>query len=450
MTGAEPDLLIEDLHSSLVDPALETMNFLNEVAARFPGAVSFAAGRPHEEFYDLDAIPRHLRTFQRYLEREKGVDPGEVRRTVLQYGRTKGVIHELLARNLRLDEGIDADPQSIVVTVGCQEAMFLVLRALCAHEDDIVLAVAPRYVGLTGAARLLDREVWPVRETASGVDLGHLVEQIAAARAASKRPRACYLIPDFANPSGLRLDLGTRKALLAIAERHDLLLLEDNPYGLFQADDEPRPPTLKALDTGRRVIYLGSLAKTCFPGARVGYLVADQRVATATSATVLLADEISKLKSMLTINTSPLTQAIVAGRLLEHGCSLVAATRAENAVYRRNMRLLREGLERRFPRSGPLKVTWNAPAGGFFVVLTVPFAADDDALEYSARHHGVLWTPMTHFYGAGEGGGTHQMRLSVSVMTPEQIDAGLERLLSLVTDRAGQKAGSVSDAQGKG
>jgi (S)-3,5-dihydroxyphenylglycine transaminase len=427
------ELHAEQLHASLADPALNSMNFLNEVSSRFPDAVSFAAGRPSEEHYDLDAIPRYLRTFQEYMAREHGADHGQVTRVLLQYGRTKGIIHELLARNLQLDEGIDVDPESIVVTVGCQEAMFLVIRALCADADDIVLAVTPRYVGLTGAARLLDRQVWPVRETASGIDLVHLADQIGAAHAAGKRPRLLYLTPDFANPSGLVLDLDTRVALLEFAERHDLFLLEDNPYRLFRADDGPGLPALKSLDSRRRVIQLGSFAKTCFPGARIGFVVADQRIATNTGARALLADEISKLKSMLTINTSPLTQAIVGGRLLEHGCRLRDATAADNEVYRRNMRLLRDGLTQRFPPGGPFDIRWNNPPGGFFVVATMPFRADEALLEHSARHHGVLWTPMTHFYG--DDGGANQMRLSVSVMTPPQIETGLDRLVSLVEER---------------
>jgi (S)-3,5-dihydroxyphenylglycine transaminase len=431
--GAE--LRLDDLHPSLADPALAAMNFLNEVAGRFPDAVPFAAGRPCEDFFDLDALPRYLHTFQEYLE-QKGADRSQITRAFFQYGRTKGIIHELLARHLRLDEGIDADPESIVVTVGCQEAMILVLRALCARPEDVVFAVSPTYVGLTGAARLLDREVWPVRQGSAGVDLDHLVEQIGAARAAGRRPRGLYLVPDFANPSGMSLDLAVRKELLSLADQHDLLLLEDNPYGLLQAADEARLPTLKALDTTRRVVYLGSLAKTCFPGARIGFALADQRVAVAGGETVLFADELSKIKSMLTVNTPPLAQAMAGGKLLEHGCSLVAANHHEIEVYRRNLRLLLDGLARRFPAGGPLNVTWNTPRGGFFVVVTVPFAADDTALEDSARNHGVLWTPMRHFYDGD--GGENQLRLSVSVVTPHQIDSGLDRLQALVRSRVEQ------------
>lgn len=308
------DLAIEDLHSSLGDRALLSMNFLNEVAQHYPDAISLAAGRPCEEFYDVEDLHSYLRTFTAYLE-SQGYDEAAVRRTLFQYGRTKGIIHGLVAENLRIDEGIEVDPESIVVTVGCQEAMVLVLRALRAGPTDVLLAVAPAYVGLTGAARLVDLPVRFVAGGTDGVDLDDLVAQVKQARAEGLRPRACYLMPDFANPSGMSLDLEMRRRLLEIAAQEDLLLLEDNPYGLFPASGHERLPTLKALDTERRVVYLGSFAKTALPGARVGYVVADQRVTGAG----LLADELSKIKSMLTVNTSAVAQAIVGGKLLENG-----------------------------------------------------------------------------------------------------------------------------------
>ena len=424
------------LHGSLEDPALASMNLLNEIADRYPDAVSFAPGRPSEEFFEVSDLHRYLDAFCRHLERDRGYSPAQVRGALYQYGRTKGIVHELIARNLALDEGIDADPESIVVTVGCQEAMFLVLRALRSDERDVLLAVSPTYVGLSGAARLVDLPVLPVSDGASGLDCDDLVRRIRAARREGLRPRACYVMPDFANPSGLSLDPATRRRLLEIAEQEDILLLEDNPYGLFSAGDRPPVPTLKALDGARRVVYLGSFAKTALPGARVGYVVADQRVRNAAGEVGSLADQLSKIKSMVTVNTSPIAQAVIGGHLLEHACSLVAANAPGREVYTRNLRRTLDGLARRFPDSGPTagQVTWNAPGGGFFVVLTVPFAVDDLLLERSAREFGVLWTPMHHFY---TGGGTRQIRLSVSLVTEQQIDVGLDRLAALVDDRLG-------------
>jgi (S)-3,5-dihydroxyphenylglycine transaminase len=412
------------------------MNLLNEISQRYPAAVSFAAGRPHEDLFEVDDVHHYLRTFCDHLRADRGWSEREVARSLFQYGRTKGIIHELVANNLAQDEGIHVDPEAVVVTVGCQEAMFLVLRALCADPRDVVLAVSPTYVGLSGAAQLLDVPVLPVRTGVAGVDLEDLAAAVRRARTSGLRPRAFYVIPDFSNPLGTSMDLTARRGLLDLAEEHDLLLLEDNPYGLFSAGSD-RLPTLKALDGRQRVVYLGSFAKTALPGARVGYAVADQRVTDAAGEDLgFFADQLSKVKSMLTVNTPPLAQAVVGGKLLKHGGSLIAANVREAAIYRRNLRLLLDGLARRFPgpQQGP-EVTWNVPGGGFFLVLTVPFRTDDALLEHSASHHQVLWTPLHHFYDGKEP--TRQLRLSFSLLNPEQIELGLDRLADLIHEQCG-------------
>ncbi|TDD25252.1 PLP-dependent aminotransferase family protein [Kribbella turkmenica] len=417
------ELRLTELHGSLTDRALTSMNFLNEVSHHYPDAISLAAGRPTEEFFDLEEVHRYLDLFADHL-RSRGYDEAAVRRTILQYGRTKGIVHDLVARNLAVDEDIHVDPEAIVVTVGCQEAMVLVLRALRSGPDDVLLAIAPTYVGITGAARVLDVPVRPVTED------DDLAAVVKAARADGLRPRACYLMPDFANPSGLSLDLESRRRLLEVAAAEDLLLLEDNPYGLFPAAGVDRVPTLKALDTERRVVYLGSFAKTGLPGARVGYVVADQTVEGPDGSTGLLAGELSKIKSMLTVNTSPVAQAVIGGKLLANDFSLVAANRRERAIYAANLRAITDGLAARFPGG---EVTWTVPSGGFFVVVTVPFPVDDVLLEKSAQEYGVLWTPMSHFYDAGSP--IHALRLSCSSVAPDQIDAALNRLAALITDQ---------------
>jgi (S)-3,5-dihydroxyphenylglycine transaminase len=424
-------LLTGELHSSLEDPALESMNFLNEIGMHYPDAISFASGRPCEDFFDVDLIHHYLDSFCGYLKDQLGYDDAGVRRVLFQYGRTKGIVHELIARQIAVDEGIEADPESIVVTVGCQEAMFLVARALRRDDRDVLLAVAPTYVGLTGAARLADLPVWPVRSGPAGIDLDDLASQVSRARAAGLRTRACYVVPDFSNPTGVSLALPLRRVLLERAAQLGLLLLEDNPYGMFH--DGAPVPTLKALDTRRQVVYLGSYAKTGFPGARIGYVVADQPVTGREGRTGLLADELSKIKSMLTVNTPPLAQAVVGGKLLAHDCCLTRANARETAAYLRNLRHVLDGLAQRFPATSDAPVlTWNAPHGGFFVVLTLPRPADDELLEYSARKHGVLWTPMSHFYPGD--GGECQLRLACSQLGPEQIEVGLNRLAALIAD----------------
>ncbi len=294
----------------------------------------------------------------------------------------------------------------------------------------MLLAVSPTYVGLTGAARLVDLPVRPVATGEHGIDLDDLVKVIRREREAGRRPRACYVMPDFANPSGLSLSVQTRRALLEVARAENILLLEDNPYGLFHGSAD-RLPTLKSLDEWRRVVYLGSFAKSVLPGARVGYVVADQRVDFG-AGVGLLADQLSKIKSMLTVNTAPIAQAVVGGKLLEHNCSLAKANVREREVYARNLRRVLDGLAARFPRADNGSINWTVPAGGFFVVVNVPFVVDDALLERSARDYGVLWTPMHHFYD--DSVAVQALRLSCSTVTPDLIDLGLDRLAALIND----------------
>ena len=161
-------------------------------------------------------------------------------------------------------------------------------------------------------------------------------------------------------------------------------------------------------------------------------MVADQLVADGAGGTVLLADLLGMVKSMTTVNTSPIAQAVIGGALLEHGLSLRAANAEVAALYRRNLALVLDGLARRFPPGGG--VSWNEPRGGFFLVLTVPCTVDDALLELSASRYGVIWTPMSHFY-PGEGG-ERQLRLSVSQVDPATVDRGLDGLAALLTDRS--------------
>ncbi|WP_371483640.1 PLP-dependent aminotransferase family protein [Kitasatospora sp. NBC_00315] len=420
----------EDLHTSVSDPASASMNFLNEVSARFPDAVSLAAGRPHDGFHTTDDLDRYLRSYLTHLE-GLGLDAEQRQRQLLQYGRTNGHLGALIARMLRLDEGIEVPERAVMVTTGAQEAMVIALRGLCAGPGDVVLAVEPCYVGFTGAARLLGIEVVPVPETADGLDPETVLAVARAVRAGGRRPRALYLVPNFANPSGVSMPVAARRRLLDVAAEADLLLLEDDPYGLFGLDDEPRP-TLKALDTDQRVVYLGSFAKSCFPGARIGFLVADQVVMDGQGGRALLAEELSTVKSLLTVNTSPIAQALVGGFLVESGCSLRTAVTGKIRFYRRNLRTLLAALEHSF--ADEPRVRWNAPDGGFFAVVDVPLTADESLLEISGRDYGVLWTPMSFFHGGD--GGRRALRLSCSALEPEQIEEGVRRLARLVRERA--------------
>lgn len=430
VAGDTVSLRRDDLHASLSDPVLDTMNFLNEVTFRYPDAISFAPGRPYDGFFDTEQIFSYIRGFLDYLE-ASGKHAGQIREAMFQYGPTAGYITDLIASSLRADEGIDVPPESIVVTVGCQEAMFLALRALISGPADVLMVSTPCYVGITGAARLQDITIASVEERAGGFRCADLDAAIRAEKAHGRRPRAFYVVPDHSNPAGTTMPLQTRHELLDLAARHDILILEDSPYRLVS----PRPhlPTLKSLDRRRQVVYLGSFSKTAFPGARAGFAVADQPVIGPDGSTGLLADELAKVKSMITVNTASLTQAVIGGLLLSCQGSLSDLNTDNAAYYANAMRATLSQLDECFPagQRDAHGVSWNAPDGGMFLALRVPFKADNAALARSAENFGVIWTPMSYFYPDGDGG-EYSIRLSVSYLSEKEITEGVKRLASFI------------------
>ncbi|MGW1177216.1 aminotransferase-like domain-containing protein [Kitasatospora sp. NPDC002543] len=437
------------LHSSIEDPVLDRLSFLNEITFRYPDAVSFAPGQPYDGFFEVEDVHACLRRYAKYLE-DSGAGPAQVRAAFHRYAPAAGQIRELIAHSLRQEEGFEVAPESIVVTVGAQEAMFLVLRTLFATPEDVLLLVTPCYAGIIGAARLLDVTVAAVPERDGRLVVADLARAVRAQRAAGRRPRAVYVVPDHANPTGSTLDLATRVELLELARRCGLLVLEDSPYRL--SGPGPRPAMLKALDGSRCVVQLGTFSKTVFPGARVGYVVADQEVRDGRGRIRPLARDLARVKSMVTVNTSSLGQAVVAGALLgvDGRLSVLNAGAAEH--YRRAMAATLAELERWLPpgRRRELGVGWNRPGGGFFLTLRTGFRTGTAALERSAREFGVLWTPMEFFHPFG--GGERDIRLSISSLTPGQVVEGVERLVRFVEASSGGRAaagpvpGTESDA----
>lgn len=420
-----------ELHPCLGEPVLGAIDFLNEVIDRYPQAISFAPGAPAAALLESLDLNVYLQTYLAHMMRTEGLTEQQVRRRLFQYGPSRGIINALLAQALRQDQGLDIAPSSIVVTVGFQEAMFLVLRALFAQPSDVLAVVQPCFVGAMGAARALAIPLLGIDEVDGRVDLQALHRACAQLRAQGRRVRALYVAPDISNPSGSLLDRAQRQALLDAADAHDFYVLEDSTYG-FTLRPEHAVPSLKAMDRSGRVIHLGTFAKIALPGIRVGFVIADQGVAGQPPR--VLADALATLKSMVTVNTSPVCQAIAAGMLLASGGSLAALGADRAAFYQGKLACLLAALQREL---GDVAAThpalrWNRPQGGFFVCLHLGVTVDTALLELAAREYGVLWTPMRMFYL--DEGGQQTLRLSCSYLTEAQIDEGVKRLHRFLCD----------------
>lgn len=416
------------LQPNLLDPALDTMNFLNEVVMAYPTAISFAPGRPVESFFDVERELSEVARFVSHYQNVANKDRTATFNMLGQYGRTNGIINDLVARHLSLDEGIEVDPKAISVTVGCQEAMAMLLMALFRPGEDVLLVSDPSYVGITGTARILGVELQPVPMRDGDLFPEDVAAAIAQVRAKGKTPRAFYHIPDFNNPLGSSMSLHNRRALLEMVkhESEDFLIFEDNPYGMFVYDGD-RAPTLKSLDDHGRVVYMGTFAKTLFPGLRLGYVVADQEVMGAHGPT-LLAEELSKVKSFLTVNTSQILQAVAGGILLQQGGSLARLIQPKVEFYKANRDCMIARLEAETKALGLPDglIRWNRPKGGFFLTVDLPFTFDESDTRACAGEFGAIVCPMSIF--SLRPGHEKQIRLSFSYVNPEQIEKGIANL----------------------
>jgi (S)-3,5-dihydroxyphenylglycine transaminase len=411
------------------EPILSVMNFLNEVVLDHPTAISFAPGRPLERLFN---VRDHVSDIAEAVEAEAAastLSAVDAWGRLGQYDRTNGRINELVAQHLAIDEGIHASPESIIVTVGAQEAMAILLAGLFELSRDVLLVSDPTYIGITGLALVLGIPVVPVASGPNGLEPRMLRDAIATVSSAGQRVRAVYDIPDFNNPLGTSLPLPARTEILTICHDNEVLYLEDSAYGMFAYDT--RPPSLKALDRHGDVIYIGSFSKTLFPGLRLGYLVADQRVR---GSGQVLAQALSKVKSLISVNTSGLCQAVAAATLLRHGGSLEPVVAPKRAQVRRQRDAMLDALAREFAGM-PGAVHWTHPSGGYFLTVTFPFPFGPEELVACVADYGVIPCPMRFFT---LGNGRHdQVRLSFSYVGETEIAEGVRRLAQFVRDKIG-------------
>lgn len=423
---------------------LDVMNFLNEVTLWYPSAISFAPGRPAEQFFD---VQKELAALSRYAEHVAKIakrPQSAIFNQLGQYQKTNGIINDLLCHFLESDEGIHVTPEAIMVTDGCQEGMTILLAGIFNPARDVLLVTDPTYIGITGISTILGIELCPVPSKDEGIDLDALTASIAQIRAKGKLPRALYVIPDFNNPLGTSMPIKDRQRLLNLANEQALLLIEDNAYGMFAYDEESLP-TLKALDREGVVIYLGTFSKIMFPGLRLGFLIADQKIVTHEAANVLcLAEELSKVKSFTTVSTSALLQAIAGGILLDSGYSLRTRIQEKVAFYRINRDKMLECLDKYFKQDPLLKdsVTWNHPHGGFFLTVNLPFAFTKSMLQSCAENYKVICCPMSFFSLLNKH--ENQVRLSFSYVSADEIERGIARFWKFVHDMVESASAFVS------
>ncbi|HET9873224.1 MAG TPA: PLP-dependent aminotransferase family protein [Propionibacteriaceae bacterium] len=365
--------------------------------ANRPEVVSLAGGMPNIADLPLDAVGTILH--------ELVVENGRV---AMQYGSGQGepVMRDAICEVMRL-EGISAHPDDVTVTVGSQQGLDLITRIFC-DPGDVVLCEAPSYVGALGVFRAFQCEVVHVAMDDQGLIPEALQESIGVLRAAGKRIKFLYTIPNFHNPAGVSQTLERRMALLDIARKADVLVVEDNPYGLLGFDGDP-VPAMRSLDSDI-VVYLGSFSKTFAPGFRIGWVLAPHAV----REKIMLAQESA------TLCPPVFSQFAISSYLTNHDW------RGQIKVFREMYRERRDAMVRGLADHMPPGTTWAVPSGGFFMWVTLPPGLDSQAMLPRAVTARVAYVPGTAFYS--DGFGSRHMRLSYCFPEPARIIEGTRRL----------------------
>jgi 2-aminoadipate transaminase len=368
----------------------------------------------------------------------------------LQYGPTEGMavatrcIVEVMA-----EEGTVVDPSEVIVTTGGQQVIDLVCKTLI-DPGDVIVAEAPTYPGAVPTFSAYQADVEQIGMDSDGMPIDALEATLDRLQAQGRKPKFIYTIPNFQNPGGVTMSLARRRRLVEVARERELLVLEDNPYGMLRYEGEALP-TLYSLDAealGRGgasdlVIYLGTFSKILSPGLRLGWAVAPRPVL----------EKLNLGKQGSDLCSSSVTQMFVAAYFAELGADGEPGWRAYverlKDLYRRRRDVMLEALEEHFGE----RATWTRPQGGMFIWATLDERIDTtDLLALARKSEGVAFVPGRAAFMDGRSGSS-SMRLNFAGVPDDDIREGIRRignamreqlaLLGSLTGSGEQRAGGA-------
>jgi 2-aminoadipate transaminase len=371
--------------------------------ANRPEVVSLAGGMPYTRALPLDTVGAMMGQ----LVAHNGA-------AALQYCSGQGDLRlrERICEVMALEQ-IAGSPDDVVVTVGSQQGLDIVSRVFL-DPGDVVLAEGPSYVGALGTFAAAEADVVHLPMDANGLVPAVLEETLQRVTQAGRRVKFLYTVPNFHNPAGVTLSPSRRPEIVALAERHDLLILEDNPYGLLAFNGEALP-ALRSMSESR-VVYLGSFSKTFAPGLRVGWVLAPhavrEKLVLMSESEVLCPPTFNQLAVAEYLETQPWLEQV--------------------KVFRELYRERRDAMLDALGALMPAGCTWTRPHGGFYVWLTLPEGLDAKVMQPRAVHARVAYVPGVGFYA--DGSGRREMRLSYCYPEPDRIREGIRRLATVVEE----------------
>jgi 2-aminoadipate transaminase len=380
------------------------MRDLMAVTAR-PEVISLAGGLPDTSTFPAQSFAAQMTRIAQ-----------DSAAAALQYGPTEGFeeTKDCIVQVMGA-EGMLPDPDDVIVTTGGQQAIDLVCKTLL-DPGDVVICEAPTYPGAVPVFCSYQADVRQIECDSEGMRIAVLEETLNRLGGERRRPKFVYTVPSFQNPAGVTMSLQRRRRLVELARLHELLIVEDNPYGLLRYDGEPLPP-LYQLDGGDYVLYVGTFSKILSPGIRLGWAVAPPPV----MEKIVLGKQASDLCTS-TLTQYFLREYFAEGRWRQYVEDLVE-------IYRRRRDVMLEVLGEHFPA----QASWTEPAGGLFIWATLPEYIDTSDLLAKALRDDVAFVPGQAAYVDGRG--HNSMRLNFSGVSEAEIREGIRRIGNVISEQ---------------
>ena len=369
-------------------------------AAADPKIISFAGGLPAPELFPVKEMKA---TVDKVFE-EHGQE-------AMQYGAAKGVtaLREVIQQHVKEKENVDSELDNVLVTTGSEQALDLVGKAFV-DPGDTVLVEQPTYLCALDVFRSYGANFASVEMDEDGMKMDALEEALKA----NPNTKLIYTVPNFQNPTGRTMTEERRKQLAELAEKYDVYVLEDNPYGEIRFAGQ-HVPAVKSFDKSGHVLYMSTFSKTLAPGFRLGWLVADEDVV----------NKLTVLKQSADLHTDNLAQFAVAQFFADNDVD--AHVKEISALYGKRKDLMLEGIKKYFPEG----VKYTDPEGGMFLWVEVPGVDDTVELFKECLEHDVAFVPGDPFFAGEAQPGA--FRLNYSNMKEDQIEVGLKRLGAALT-----------------
>lgn len=358
-----------------------------------PGAISFAAGNPAPESFPVERLEKLAAD----IFANDAVN-------ALQYSTTEGYtpLRELVTARLHERFDIDTDRNVTLITSGGQQAIELFCKVMC-NEGDVVICENPSFIGALNAFRSLGAKPVGVELEEDGISITGL----EAALKAHPTAKFLYLIPTFHNPAGITMSLKKRRAVYALAQQYDVMILEDNPYGDLRFAGEDLP-TLKSMDTDGRVLYCSTFSKILSAGMRVGFACGCEE----------LMQKMVIAKQVEDVHTNIFFQMLCAKYIQTY--DLEEHIQTIRDLYRRKCGMMLDALDRYMPK----EVSYTRPQGGLFLWCTLPPQLELKQIVGALSEQGVFVVPGTTF-NCDESAPSSSFRLNYSTPSEEQIERGI-------------------------